>query len=165
MRACTVSAACVCAGGPVKVRRIRKKTTSVSLDLVAAATAPVFQSSALIPLESSLGKKRRLDQRVRQSARSTEARRLETEKKKQKRQQQAFSVVAPLLQEIKARDETIAALRQELAKVSAERAADAAAIASMAADNWKDGVACGRRGWGTPPTPRTAARAAQVVPA
>ena len=168
---CTVSAACISAGGLLKVKRIRAKTGSVHLDLAAVAAGPV--STDIVAVDKPSRTTKVLDARGHQAARSSEARKQETQKRVMKQQkQQRLKIVAPLLQELKKRDATIAdrdatiaSLREELAKVSAERAAESAASASVASSNWKDGIACGRGRYGSPPpTPRTPGRAAQVLP-
>ena len=156
MRACTVSSACVRPGGPVKVMRVMKKSSSVSLDLAGTtAPRPLVQSVALVPIEPGPSAAVGADKRGHQVSRASANRKLETAKKKQKQDQKILDVVAPFAQEIKTRDETIAALRRELAQV---RASEAAAAAAVAADNWRDGVAAGRSGWGPVPTPRTSNR-------
>ena len=156
MRACTVSAACVRPGVPVKVRRIVKKSSSVSLDLAGTtAPRPRVQSVALVPIQPGPSAEVGGDKRGHQVSRSGAHRHLEYVKKKQKQYQKILDVVAPFVREIMTRDETIAALRRELAQV---RASEAAAATAVAADNWRDGVAAGRRGWGHVPTPRTSNR-------
>ena len=149
-----VSAACVHPGGPVRVRRIAKKSSAVLLDLTCSVKPP--SSVALVPVikpgssstDASPGGR---DKRGHQDARSSLARKMETERKKRKLDKMISEYTAPLLREIKSRDDTIVALRQELARVSA-------ASATVAENNWRDGVAAGRLGWGPTPTPRTSSR-------
>ena len=148
-----VSTACVTVGGPVKLlRRCAKKTKSVCVTAVAAGQTAVAVASP----RASVMKKQKQDPksklRSRQSSRTPAARRQDKLKAKLKQQYKATSDIAPLLLEIQRRDDTIAALREELA------AADAR-CAAASASNWKEGVAFGRKGLGTPPTPNRFGRA------
>ena len=141
-----VSTACVTVGGPVKLlRRCAKKTNSVCVTAVAAGQTAVAAASP----RASVMKKQKQDPksklRSRMPSRTPAARKQERLKTKSKH-------IAPLLLEIQRRDNTIAALREELA------AADARCVAASAS-NWKEGVAFGRKGLGTPPTPNRFGRA------
>ena len=161
-------ASCVTVGGPLKLHRCSKKSKSIFVTAVAAeqtavaaavvdASPPVVASASP---QASVRKKQKQDptskRRSRQSSRSPAARREEKLKAKLKQQHKAMSGIAPLLREIQRRDDTIAALREELA---AERAACHARVAAASASNWKEGVAFGRKGLGTPPTPKRPGRA------
>ena len=139
-----VSTACVTVGGPVKLlRRCAKKTKSVCVTAVAAGqTAVAVASPRASVMKRPAG---RPLHRSRQSSRTPAARQQERTKTKSKH-------IALLLLEIQRRDDTIAALREELA------AADAR-CAAASASNWKEGVAFGRKGLGTPPTPNRFGRA------
>ena len=105
---------------------------------------------------ASVKKKQKQDpyskRRSRFPSRASAARKDEYLKMKRKHQRKVMSGVAPLLREIQRRDDTIAALREELAAADAR-----CAVAS--ASNWKEGVAFGRKGLGTPPTPNRFGRA------
>ena len=146
-----VSTACVIVGGPLKLlRRCAKKTKSVCVTAVAAGqTAVAVASPRASVMKRPAG---RALHRSRQSSRTPAARRQERLKAKLKQQYKATSDITPLLLEIQRRDDTIAALREELAAADAR-----CAVAS--ASNWKEGVAFGRKGLGTPPTPNRFGRA------
>ena len=166
-----VCAECVRPGGPLKVRRTSGKCKVVAVQLQkldSTALVPIAaagDSTALVPI--SILKRPAVpassDQRGRQASRSRGARHMETARKKQQQQQQQLQkeirVVAPLLELIRQKEEENAALRLELSQVRSE-------LASVARDNWRDGVAMGRRGWGSAPTtPSSRARAGRVCPA
>ena len=151
-----VNAACVMLGGPMKLRRrCSAKARTVFVTAVAAEETAVAAAVVDASPRASVKKKQKQDpyskRRNRFPSRASAARKDEYLKMKRKHQRKVMSGVAPLLREIQRRDDTIAALREELA---AERAACHAKVVAAAESNWKEGVAYGRRGMGTPPTPK-----------
>ena len=84
--ACTVSAACISAGGLLKVKRIRAKTGSVQLDLAAVAAGPV--STDIVAVDKPSKTTKGLDARGHQATRSSEGRKQESQKRKLKQQKQ-----------------------------------------------------------------------------